>query len=43
LIFPEDLWIASMTFSVPWPSASGAKYLIIRALRKRATGSRRKE
>ena len=36
------LWMASITFSVPWPSASGARYLTIAALRNRASGSSRK-
>ncbi|GBE03711.1 hypothetical protein BMS3Abin09_00629 [bacterium BMS3Abin09] len=35
-------WIASMTFSVPCPLASGARYLMRREERKRATGNIRK-
>ena len=42
LILPDFVWIASMTFSVPCPSASGASHLMSTMLTTKATGSSRK-
>ena len=36
------LWIASITFSVPWPCASGATRVVSRVLIQNASGRRRK-
>ena len=41
-IFPDCLCTASMIFSVPWPSAPGARYFTMRLLKKSATGRSRK-
>ena len=37
-ILPILWWTASITFSVPWPAASGAKYLTIKLLARIAIG-----
>ena len=38
--FPDFLWTASITFSVPCPSASGASFLTIRELCQKGDGQR---